>query len=72
MKSEPAAAKRDLAEGIVALYHGEVAAKEARDAFDRVFKHRELPQDLPVVSVESGRVDLAAIEGGQVGGHPGA
>ena len=61
MTSEPAAAKRDLAEAIVALYHGEAEAKEARGAFDRVFKRRELPEDLPVVRVVAGPVDLAAI-----------
>lgn len=61
MASEPAVAKRDLAEAIVALYHGEAEAKEARDAFDRVFKRRELPEDLPVVRVHAGPVDLAAI-----------
>ncbi|HEY3141386.1 MAG TPA: hypothetical protein VGJ86_09660 [Acidimicrobiales bacterium] len=65
MVTEPATAKRDLAEAIVARYHGEVAAKEARGAFDRVFKHRELPQDLPVVRVELGPVDLAALLVGQ-------
>lgn len=47
----PNAAKRRLAREIVALYHSEAAAEAAEAAFDRVFKQRELPDDVPEVSV---------------------
>jgi tyrosyl-tRNA synthetase len=43
----PAQAKRDLAERLVSLYHPAEAAHAAREHFDRVFKSRELPEDLP-------------------------
>ncbi len=43
----PAEVKRDLAEAIVRLYHGEDMAKLARKEFDRVFKQKEVPQKIP-------------------------
>lgn len=43
----PAAAKRDLAERIVALYHVEGAGRDARRRFDRVFREQEVPDDIP-------------------------
>jgi tyrosyl-tRNA synthetase len=42
-KLHPAEAKRRLAWEIVRMYHGEAAADEARQRFDRVFKDRMLP-----------------------------
>jgi tyrosyl-tRNA synthetase len=52
----PAEAKRDLAERITALYHGEQAGREARAAFDRVFKERERPVDAPEASLPAGAI----------------
>ncbi|MDR0308548.1 MAG: tyrosine--tRNA ligase [Coriobacteriales bacterium] len=43
----PNVAKRRLAANIVTAYHGEAAAEAAEAAFDRIFKQRELPEDLP-------------------------
>ncbi len=63
----PAAAKRDLAEAIVARYHGEVAAHGARQEFDRVFKRHELPSDIPTMRIPpdiidpEGRVGIVAL-----------
>ena len=59
----PAQAKRDLAERVVRIYHGADAAQAARDGFDRVFKEKERPQDipekaLPVGAVREGKVWL--------------
>jgi tyrosyl-tRNA synthetase len=59
----PAQAKRDLAERVVQLYHGAAAAAAARTAFDRVFKEKDRPEDipeipLPVGAVRDGRVWL--------------
>jgi tyrosyl-tRNA synthetase len=47
----PAVAKRDLAERLVALYHGPDAAAAARAEFDRVFKRHDLPSDIPEVEL---------------------
>lgn len=47
----PADCKRDLAERIVSLYYGAAAASAAREAFDRVFKQRNLPLDLPEADI---------------------
>ncbi len=59
----PEAAKRRLAQEIVSLYHGADAGEAARAHFDRVFRDRELPEDvdevaLPDDCVLDGEVDL--------------
>lgn len=48
----PNATKRRLAREIVSLYHGQEAAIGAEGAFDRVFKHREMPDEVTEVRVE--------------------
>jgi tyrosyl-tRNA synthetase len=58
---EAGRAKRRVARAIVARYHGEEAAQAAEVAFDRVFKERGVPEDVPEVDVPTG-----AIEDGQV------
>jgi tyrosyl-tRNA synthetase len=45
----PAEAKRDLAERLVTLYHSAEAAREARAHFDRVFREKDEPADMPTV-----------------------
>ncbi|MDZ4064461.1 MAG: tyrosine--tRNA ligase, partial [Coriobacteriia bacterium] len=47
----PNATKRRLAREIVSLYHSTVAGEIAEEAFDRVFKQRELPADVPEIRV---------------------
>jgi tyrosyl-tRNA synthetase len=47
----PAQAKRRLAHEVVDLYWGEEAAEEAEKHFDRVFKEKELPEDIPEVVI---------------------
>ncbi len=59
----PATAKRDLAERITSLYHGSAAATAAREHFDRVFRERELPENLaeaalPAEALKDGKVWL--------------
>ncbi len=44
---DPRNAKAELARRIVALFHGEQAAREAEEEFLRVFRHREAPDDVP-------------------------
>ena len=43
----PMEAKKRLAETIVKTFHGEKAARRAREHFERVFSRRELPAELP-------------------------
>jgi len=57
----PAQAKRDLAERLVSLYHPAGAAAVAREHFDRVFKQRERPEDVPEMPLPP-----AAVSGGTV------
>lgn len=44
---DPLGAKRWLAGAVVRRYRGPEAAEEARRAFDRVHREREIPEDLP-------------------------
>ena len=44
--TDPLAAKRWLAGDLVARYHGAAAAGEAREAFDRLHRRREVPEIL--------------------------
>lgn len=48
----PNEAKRRLAREIVTLYHDAGTAATAEEAFDRVFKHGEMPEEIPEVRVE--------------------
>ena len=48
----PGGVKRRLAREIVTLYHDESAATGAEEAFDRVFKRHEAPEDVPTVTIE--------------------
>ncbi|MEA2507559.1 MAG: tyrosyl-tRNA synthetase [Actinomycetota bacterium] len=50
-------AKREVARAIVALYHGRRAAGEAEAAFDRRFKQREAPEEMPEVAIPPSAVD---------------
>ncbi len=50
----PKAAKEALAMELVARFYDKAAAKEAKEAFDRVFKAKQTPDDMPEFSLESG------------------
>jgi tyrosyl-tRNA synthetase len=50
---DPLGAKRWLAETITARYHGGEAATEARDAFDRVHRQRDVPEELETCVLET-------------------
>jgi tyrosyl-tRNA synthetase len=45
----PRDAKRELARGLVRRFHGEDAAAEAEEEFDRVFVEHRAPEDVPEV-----------------------
>jgi tyrosyl-tRNA synthetase len=62
----PNLVKRQLAADIVTSYHGEEAAREAEAAFDRLFKQRELPEEIQEAGLslacgEDGLVYLPAV-----------
>jgi tyrosyl-tRNA synthetase len=65
----PAEAKRDLAERLVTLYHSRAEAAGARQHFDRVFRARDLPADIPEAAlpdeaVKDGKVWLPRLLSG--------
>ena len=49
--TDPLAAKRWLAQDITARYHDAEAARRAREAFDRLHRRREVPEDIPLVTL---------------------
>ncbi len=62
----PNKVKRALARNIVAAYHDEAAATEAEEAFDRLFKQHEVPEDIPQFAADltpndEGKVYLAKL-----------
>lgn len=50
--ADPYRLKRALARNIVDLYHGEGAGEKAEQAFDALFKRREVPEDIPEVAAD--------------------
>lgn len=57
-KIHPKQAKVDLARMIIAYYHGKEAAEEAAIEFDRVFKQKEAPKDMPEVVIKKDKMGL--------------
>jgi tyrosyl-tRNA synthetase len=52
-----AESKRRVARAVVRLYHGDDAAREAEAAFDRVFKDRKAPQEIPTAVIPASAID---------------
>lgn len=52
----PVQAKRRLAREVVTLYWGSEAAQAAEQAFDRVHVERELPEEVPEVTIDPGEL----------------
>jgi len=52
--------KRRLARALVTQYHNEEAAQAAEDEFDRIFVKKDLPDEIPEVSInlENGRISI--------------
>jgi tyrosyl-tRNA synthetase len=55
--SEANRAKRAMAAAVVSLYRGPDAAARAEAAFDRQFKHREVPESIAEADIPPGAVD---------------
>lgn len=53
-------AKKTMAEAVTARHYGAAAGRREREEFERVFKKKELPEDIPEVAAEAG-VTLAAL-----------
>jgi tyrosyl-tRNA synthetase len=68
--ADPYQAKRELARTIVREYHGEDGARAAEAHFDRVFKSREVPEEIPEreVSLADPLLRYTAEEGAWVPG----
>ena len=66
-ESKPAvAAKRELARRLVDRFHGEGAGVAAEESFDRVHVRRELPEEIPVATID-GTVHLPALIASEFG-----
>ena len=53
-KENPMTFKKQLAQEIVRMYHGEEAAKKAAAEFTKVFTDKEMPSDIPEVKGKKG------------------
>ncbi len=62
-KQHPMDAKGNLAVRIISDYHGAAAAEAARDEFNRVFRKREIPEDIEIkeVSLNSGGLRISKL-----------
>ena len=65
-RTDPYRAKRDLARGIVALYHGEQAADDAAVHFDRLFREHAPPEQVEEQMVSLGDERLRVRDRGAV------
>ena len=54
-KSDPRNAKHDLAFAITKLYHGEEAAKEARNHFEQTVINKQVPDDAPELVLDGSK-----------------
>jgi len=69
----PRNAKAKLAKEIIGLYHGRKEAERAEQEFEKVFKNKEKPSDIPEIKLEAGdynvldllvKIKLAPSKGG--------
>jgi len=61
--THPRDAKMALAYEIVSLYHGDTAAKDAKEAFVKTFQEKEIPTDIEEVKVGKGAPLVEALLG---------
>jgi tyrosyl-tRNA synthetase len=53
--ANPMEEKKRIAFAIVERYHGRAAAEAARDRFERTVQRREMPEDMPEISISGAR-----------------
>jgi len=51
-------AKARLAREIVALYHGSNASTQAEEYFNRVFRDKEAPEEMPEISIDQKKINV--------------
>ncbi len=56
--------KMKLAKEIVSIYHSPSAAEHAEAEFVRVFQQRDLPEDIPVYTLQAGQTVLDVLVSG--------
>jgi tyrosyl-tRNA synthetase len=61
VERDPMAAKKRLARTIVTEFHGEAAAHEAEERFERTVQRREIPDDIPAFAPKAGQLLLDAL-----------
>ncbi len=61
LAGHPREAKARLGEEIAGFYHGADAAREARAAFDRQFRDKETPQDVPEIDYSTSGFPVAGV-----------
>lgn len=66
VRVDPYQAKRQLASRVVSLYHGQDAASSAEDHFDRLFRQRTLPADIPKIEIRHDHPALRFSDNGEV------
>lgn len=57
----PKEAKLRLAQELVSCYHSPECARQERETFEKVFSHRELPEDMPVYESPTDTVDIIEV-----------
>ncbi len=57
----PRTYKEKLASEIVKIYHGKKAASEAKENFNKRFRDKQLPTDLPTVNIPEKNIDLITL-----------
>lgn len=62
--TNPRDLKMELAVEITSLYHGDKAAKKAKEEFERVFSKKELPEGIREWHVKKGEIDIINILSG--------
>ena len=61
-ETNPRNIKRELAKALVKMYHDQKAADQAEEEFDRIFIKKEIPDDIPEYSFESGKKDIGIVD----------
>ena len=54
--------KRKLAKIIVKMYHSENAAVEAEAEFDKIFIRKEIPDEIPEITLDKGETEIGILE----------
>ncbi|WP_106380997.1 tyrosine--tRNA ligase [Abditibacterium utsteinense] len=61
LQGHPMDAKKRLGREIVAQYHGEEAAADAQNAFEKQFSRNEVPEEMPEVTIASEEISAAEL-----------